>query len=310
MRQRSRRSRPVYYRTIQRSFNRAGVALNYAFSWVNGLSWFTDKLSRRRQRSIGNLFGFTTCMQVTTHYQDKSAVDEPPFSCDSCEHNYDEGGHLLWPKRCSTCNTMLCRWTRMKVWKEAVLRRPTGTRVRLLTFTRRHEPVPAVFDCAGQLKNRPSIESLTSPMVRDFRRLARSAHWKRAIAGWLWVAECTQRLENHCDDSFTRIDEMGCVALPRLGYSWVTHPHIHVVTVGKFVDIHQLNALAQSYGFGTVNIRAVNNSSKALSYLSTYLGKEQPVARSRDSGGVLRTLCREVRLEQEAARLRSAEDNQ
>jgi hypothetical protein len=95
---------------------------------------------------------------------------------------------------------------------------------------------------------------------------------------------------------------------PQAGYYFSTHPHIHVLTFGDFIDIPAMNALASRYGFGTVNVRAVNNAKKALGYLSTYLGKEQPVQRSRDSGGLLRKLCRDVRLDNERQRLLKSEE--
>lgn len=279
---------------------------------------------------------FSFCRDKT-HYQVKgsSHPDAPQvaFTCPFCEVPLDSSGEPAdYVVRCSDCNTAFMRWKRMRVWKEGVPRASQENsrwKVRFVTFTKRHKPIDTQYNANGQLMPCPTtIEEETRPMVENFRKMKRSVHFKRlAPGGGAWVAECTKKVLKTVDLSHTRLEgalhDVDTVAgsstgdsrprpcdvvrrVPRMKFQWSVHPHIHTLLVGDFIDIPALSGLARKYGFDNVDVKLVGDSMweirNCLNYISVYLGKDQPLPRSRDSFGLVRSMNREVRLEHEEAR--------
>lgn len=74
------------------------------------------------------------------------------------------------------------------------------------------------------------------------------------------------------------------------------HPHIHCILVGNFIDMKLLNKLAKASGFDNVDVKLIHGSLRSkLNYLSVYLGKEQPLPRSRDAFGLCKRHIAEAR---------------
>ena len=260
----------------------------------------------------------TALIPVNLHENDAPVV-ATPFFCEDCEANYDTAhGSLLWPTRCKSCDILKSRWQRMQIWKEAI---PRATRIknswraRFVTFTSRDShlifPRDSYHDCNY-------VEEHTNMLVARFRKMKRSVHFQRiALGGGAWVAECTEKevqvihpagtsyqshFDNNLDDA--RLDYSQTKFTAEINVK--IHPHIHCVLVGPYIDIPSLSKLASKYGFDNVDVKYIGNGKgglrRALNYLSVYLGKEQPIPRARDTFGIVRQLCKEVRLEKEEAR--------
>jgi len=269
-----------------------------------------------------------------------SCDDNLAFTCCSCSENLDiDGVTRLWPERCSKCNIQFSRWKRMKVWREGIERCAYSTssfRVRFVTFTIRHGYYPVEYRSDGSTKPPPtSAAEETRRILDNFRRMKRSVHFKRAFAGGgVWVAECTQKILSSCDASHTNLlptvhdtNAVARASTHRLRESsptgiicesdgkdsvrrvirqvneWSIHPHIHCLLIGDFIEMKSINKLAKQYGFDNVDVKLVHGSVRSkLNYLSVYLGKEQPLPRSRDAFGECKVHIAQVRKVQEEKR--------
>lgn len=265
-------------------------------------------------------------MQDRTHTQDQSPADSDerpyPFTCDDWVNCFpipsECGEHILGWSRCARCNQRFMRWKRGKVWKAgfrlARLSAPEGRRrVFLVTLTVRDQSqFPRLYqpDLSRGFRGiwRPTTYGLgtpsirTPPLIEAFRRMARTRLFRDLMPGGMWVAECTERFENA---TYEGVDGVFIA-----GHSYHAHPHIHLLAFGggsrSGLPLGSLRTLCAAHGFGEPNVKLISGYKveRTISYLVNYLGKEQPVARSRDTWGFVRTACSDVRKEAAAERKR------
>lgn len=249
------------------------------------------------------------------------ADDAPAFTCCACEEQLDDAGMTrLWPKRCPQCDIKFARWKRMQVWREGLenaVYSKSSYKARFVTFTNRHDYIPCEYDDNGNLLPPAdvSVASESRIILEKFRRMKRRADFKRIFdGGGVWVAECTHKIISSCDVSYANLlpavhdaksvaraspadggkDSVRRVIRQTNVHS--IHPHIHCILVGNFIDMKLLNKLAKASGFDNVDVKLIHGSLRSkLNYLSVYLGKEQPLPRSRDAFGLCKRHIAEAR---------------
>lgn len=110
--------------------------------------------------------------------------------------------------------------------------------IRMVTLTIRSSPPPL----------RPAIDRL----YLDYRRLRHRKLWKNSVTGAIAFLEVTWN---------------------DLSRTW--HPHLHVLTLGKYIEQHALSRewLAVTGDSHVVDIRLVRDPAKACSYVAKYATK-------------------------------------
>lgn len=137
---------------------------------------------------------------------------------------------------CPICSRIAARRTKQRLTAALEGTRLRKWRLITLTLPSTDEPL------------KTSIESLKS----SFKRLRKSANWKKYITGGYAVLEVTLS--------------------PKTG-RW--HPHFHVVAGGLFYPWKELRAdwLLASDGATVTDIRAIKTTAGAIHYLTAYLSK-------------------------------------
>lgn len=262
-------------------------------------------------------------MQDKTHTQEQTdgcaeqsewSYQESCFACPNCEPALDivSDVQVGW-RRCADCNARHCRWKRGKAWKRGLslarLRAPKGRkRCYLITLTVRDTvQVPFHYTPSKSLLLggrsaylwSPSSFGLEGPMVRTpplierWRAMRRTKSFTSMVVGGLWVAECTERMRNN---TYQGVDGIWIA-----GHDYHVHPHIHMIVLGggdaQGIPLEKLRKLCFLYGFGEPDVEQIlpNKIQNKVGYLVNYLGKDQPVPRSRDTWGIVRKACSDVR---------------
>ena len=213
-----------------------------------------------------------------------------------------------WIRRCPKHNAELCLWRRQREWSlgaaRALVDAPKGMRrAFLLTLTVRHAPEPREYDSVGEsIYPHDTIAERFSAVKGNFQRLARSAAWKRHVAGSLWSMELTTKEISRC----VLHPQTKLVRTPYFEsrLEWSIHPHVHAVLVGKRWDMNELRSLCKKYGFDGVDIRQIGYRKKdvvrSIRYVSKYSTKMQDGVkdpRTNNTQGVVRSAVADVRRE-------------
>ncbi len=157
------------------------------------------------------------------------------------QHSASRGTRRIVSQTCHSRACPVCRATAARQLQQRLdwaLPANTGKNLRLVTLTMKHT-------------RRPLREQLDH-LRESFRRLRQRRFWKRTQAFGFAVIEVGYNEESK---------------------TW--HPHLHVITHGRWIHQQQLSNewAAVTHGSRIVDVRAIRNRARALSYVLKYMAK-------------------------------------
>lgn len=210
---------------------------------------------------------------------------EPIFfvwTCKACEYPIDKVSELIrYPIRCSSCNKQFMSWKRTRTWASKFkdwFDQDVHKYVKLLTLT--VDDFRIVEEITPEL-----ISAARSKLTSSFKKMRRTAAWKKYVDGGLWFFEWTEETivsgeQMNLKNEVHRTDEIKSF-----------NPHLHVILLSKYFPQGEIKTMSQHYGLGEiVDIRAdkEKTAEDSLAYISHYSKKQyQEEGRNRNAFGCL-----------------------
>lgn len=198
------------------------------------------------------------------------------FSCRSCEYKFigDEDAPR-WPIRCSDCNKQFMLWKRTRTWTKKFqdwFDKDLHKYVKLMTLTvELHEIIPGIDI---EKDEAVLISRARKKLTAAFKKMRRTAAWKKYVDGGLWFFEWTEESHQEGDIIWTKYN-----------------PHLHVILLSKYFPQKEIKQLATHYDLGEiVDIRADKTKTvdDSLAYIAHYSKKQyQSEGRNRNAFGCL-----------------------
>jgi hypothetical protein len=221
----------------------------------------------------------------------------PGFLCRKCEYSYSIG---YW-QRCRACVNQRNAHRKSRKWAKLVKKEWLALRekqprkyktLKFITLTIKNLETPG-----GQLMDPQEIKQAVLKPFRKYLKKAKARGW---IDGGIYAYEYTNKKtkQTSIDGERIRTDRHGYEDFDERGDSeFVTshHPHMHIITIGKYVDQEEHLQLwreevhkTQGSDKAGVHIEAITNPRKSLWYVTEYIKKSSLGGRNREPFGILR----------------------
>ncbi len=198
------------------------------------------------------------------------------WTCKACRWITSSDGETVYPKRCIDCCKQYNLWRRCRTWRKKFKQwfcPEIHVFVKFLTLTvELHEILPGDGN-QFTISKKELIDRARTKLTSAFKKMRRTATWKKYVDGGLWFFEWTEHEES---------DEI----------IWTDfNPHLHVILLSKYFPQKEIKKLSEHYGLGRiVDIQADKTKTfdDSLAYITHYAKKQyQCEGRNRNAFGYL-----------------------